>query len=251
MSELGRRGKRVETMNGKTGWTIPIALLLAVSVSGCGMTRAAQRPPTPVAVVKPIPPEKLAPRKGSIWQTTDRNTLFLDNKARNIGDIVTVVVVERSEAAKKANTKLDRNNDSSFSLSGLFSVAKLLNATADVADTDRVALDAGAAASGHKFEGKADTDRESELLATVSCLVTEIFPNGNLRIEGRQDITVNHENQFIILSGIIRPEDISPQNSVRSSKMADSRIEYSGEGDVDGQQRPSWLNRFFSTVNIL
>ena len=238
-------------MNGKIGWTAPVALLLAVSISGCGMTRATQRPPTPVSVVEAIPPEKLAPRKGSIWQTSDRNTLFLDNKARNVGDIVTVLVIERSEAAKKANTKLDRNNTSSFSLSGLFSLASLFKAGGSALDQGRVNLDQGAAASGHKFEGKADTDRESELLATVSCLVTEVLMNGNLRIEGRQDITVNHENQYIVLSGIIRPEDISPKNSVKSSKMADARIEYGGDGDVDSQQRPSWLNRVFSTVNIL
>ena len=238
-------------MTGKTAVVVSMVLLLAVGTGGCGMTRATQRPPAPVAVVQPVPPEKLAPRKGSIWQTSDRNTLFLDNKARNVGDIITVLVSERSEAAKKANTKLDRNNDNSFALSGLFDMSKLLNATAPAGDQDRVALSQGGAASNHKFEGKADTDRESELLATVSCLVTEVLPNGNLRIEGRQDITVNHETQFIVLSGIIRPEDISPQNSVMSAKMADARIEYGGEGDVDSQQRPSWLNRFFSSVNIL
>ena len=235
-------------MSKNSGWVAAMALLVLANVSGCGMTRASQRPPVPVAVVKPVAPEKMAPRKGSIWQTTDRNTLFLDNKARNIGDIVTVQILERSEAAKKANTKLDRNNDSTFGLSGLFDLTTLFKTSATA---DKVPLSSGQATSGHKFEGKADTDRESELIATVSCLVTEVLANGNLRIEGRQDITVNHENQYIVLSGIIRPEDISPQNAVRSSKMADARIEYSGEGDVDGQQRPSWINRFFSTVNIL
>lgn len=238
-------------MNGKMGWAMPVILLLVASVSGCGMTRAAQRPAVQIAVIKPVPPERLAPRKGSIWQTSDRNTLFLDNKARNVGDIVTVHVVERSEAAKKANTKLDRKNDSSFGLSGMFDLAGLLRADGLRADpTSATGGSGGTASSGHKFEGKADTDRESELRATISCVVTEVLPNGNLRIEGRQDITVNHENQFIIVSGVIRPEDISPQNSVQSSQMADARIEYSGEGDMDGQQRPSWLNRFFSSVNL-
>ena len=245
MSRLGRQGReKVKTMDRKTGRVTSVVLLLLVSmVGGCGVaTRAAQRPPTPITVVRPTPLESLAPRKGSIWQTTDRNTLFLDNKARNIGDIVTVYVVERSEAAKKANTKLDRNSDSSAVLTGAFNLTTLLGANTP--------LDQGAVGSAHKFQGKADTDRESELTATISCIVTEVFSNGNLRIEGRQDITVNNENQYILVSGIIRPEDISPQNSVQSFQMADARIEYSGEGDINDQQSPSWLNRFFSTVNL-
>ncbi len=85
--------------------------------------------------------------------------------------------------------------------------------------------------------------------ASVSCVVTEVLVNGNLRVEGRQDITVNNENQFILLSGVIRPEDITPDNAVTSTQMADARIEYSGEGDVNDQQRSSWLSRLFATVN--
>lgn len=240
-------------MNRKTGRAIGVVLLSVVVISGCGMTKASQRPPTPIAILKPIPPEKMAPRKGSIWQTSDRNTLFLDNKARNVGDIVTVTITEKSAAAKTANTKLDRKNDSQFSLTGAFDLSRLFKA--DDLNVSGVAGGTagagGVASSGHKFEGKADTDRESALKATISCVVTEVLSNGNLRIEGRQDITVNHENQFIIVSGVIRPEDISPRNTVSSSQMADARIEYGGEGDADSQQQPSWLNRFFSSVNLI
>lgn len=227
------------------GRIILIVLVIAVGVSGCGMTRASHRPPVPIAVVNPIPPEKLAPKKGSIWQTTDRNTLFLDNKARNIGDIVTVRILENSAAEKEAKTDLTRTNASSFGLTGALNLTNALNAGGG-----RVPLNTAGFNNNHDFQGDASTDRKSKLEARISCIVTEVLPNGNLRIEGRQDITVNHENQFIILSGIIRPEDITPQNIVSSSQVADARIEYGGEGDMDEQQRPSWINRMFSSVNI-
>ncbi|MBF0097631.1 MAG: flagellar basal body L-ring protein FlgH [Magnetococcales bacterium] len=233
-------------MNGKMGWTVPALLILTVTASGCSMTRASARPPAPIAVVQPVPPENMTPRKGSIWQTSDRNTLFLDNKARNIGDIVTVQIVETSNAKKEAKTDLTRSSSNDFGLTGFLSPAGAFGAKLPGATGN--ALTAGTT-SDNSFSGDGKTERKSVLKAIVSCVVVEILGNGNLRISGRQDITVNNENQFILLSGVIRPEDISPQNSVISSQMADARIEYSGEGDVNDQQRGSWLSRILATVN--
>ncbi|MBF0627909.1 MAG: flagellar basal body L-ring protein FlgH [Magnetococcales bacterium] len=227
--------------------------VLPLLVSGCGMTRATERPPAPVAIVQPTPPETLVPKKGSIWQTTDRNTLFLDNKARNIGDLITVIISETSSAVTDANTKLDRTGNSTIGLNGSFgsssdnAVGKFLNSAIG---TGAIANTLGGTGSSTS-EGKGKTDRKSELKASISCMVTQVLQNGNLRIEGRRDITINHENQFIILSGIVRPEDVSADNSVTSAQIADARIDYSGDGDIDDQQRPSWFNRFFSTINIL
>ena len=222
-----------------------VAIFSVLVIGGCGMTRASHRPIAPMAVVKPVPPEVLNPKKGSIWQTSDRNTLFLDNKARNVGDIVTVRIIEKSKAEKDATTELKRNNINNLGLTGggLMDLNKVFKATNGTLSPR--------AASVNNFKGEGNTTRESELTATISCVVTEVLRNGNLRIEGRRDITINHENQFILLSGIIRPEDISPANSVTSAQIADARIDYSGDGDIDDQQRPNWINRFFSTVNLI
>ena len=220
-----------------------VALLSAVGLGGCGMTRASHRNPAPMAVVKPVAPEVLNPKKGSIWQTTDRNTLFLDNKARNIGDIVTVQILEKSKAEKDATTELKRGNTNNLSLGGMMDLTAVLKSDQSLATAT--------GSSTNDFKGEGNTTRESTLSATVSCVVTEVLPNGNLRIEGRRDITINHENQFILLSGVIRPEDISPENSVTSAQIADARIDYSGDGDIDDQQRPNWVNRLFSTINII
>ncbi|MBF0428433.1 MAG: flagellar basal body L-ring protein FlgH [Magnetococcales bacterium] len=217
--------------------------LLPIAVSGCGMTRATERPPAPIAIVQPTPPETLTPKKGSIWQTTDRNTLFLDNKARNVGDVITVKIVENATANKDATTELKRNNTNGMSLGGALDLTTLLKSNTP--------LNSATANSTNDFKGEGNTTRKSDFKATVSCIVTQVLANGNLRIEGRRDITLNHENQFIMLSGVIRPEDIDASNSVTSAQIADARIEFSGEGDIDDQQRPSWIGRFFSTVNIL
>ncbi|MBF0272177.1 MAG: flagellar basal body L-ring protein FlgH [Magnetococcales bacterium] len=227
--------------------------VLPIAVSGCGMTRATERPPAPIAVVQPTPPESLTPKKGSIWQTTDRNTLFLDNKARNIGDLIAVIISESSSAVSDANTKLEHTGSKTVGLTGTSgsagsnNIGKLLNSTLG---TGGVAATLGGT-NDSTLSGKGKTDRKSELKAKISCVVTQVLPNGNLRIEGRRDITVNHENQFIILSGVVRPEDISADNSVTSDQIADARIDYSGDGDIDDQQRPGWFDRFFSTINVL
>lgn len=226
---------------------LALCALLALSLSGCSnMTRASQRPPEQVSIIRPQPQESLTPKKGSIWQTTDRNTLFLDNKARNVGDLVTVMISETSNASKNATTKLSRKGTTELDLDGAFGLTAALTAKGNRFLSDSASMKN---TFGHDANGA--TTRKGSITATISCSVTEVLPNGNLRIEGRRDITVNNENQYIILSGIIRPEDISPTNMVRSSQVADARIDYSGDGDIDDQQRPSWLNQFFTNLRIL
>lgn len=219
--------------------------ILMATVSGCNTTRASQRPPEPMAVVRPQPVDALSPKKGSIWHNTDRNTLFLDNKARNVGDIVMVAISETSSANKSATTDLTRENTTEASLGTLFGVTSALQA-------HNPNFDGTANLSGkNEYKGEGSTTRRGDFTATVSCVVTEVLANGNLRIEGRRDITVNNENQFIILSGVVRPEDITHSNMVRSTQIADARIEYSGDGDIDDQQRPGWLNQILAAFRIL
>ncbi|MBF0284384.1 MAG: flagellar basal body L-ring protein FlgH [Magnetococcales bacterium] len=223
-----------------------LAMTLLLTLSGCGMTRASQRPPAPIAPVQAEPPEALAPKKGSVWQTTDRNTLFLDNKARNVGDLVTVLISETSNASNQSNTKLSREGKNEVDLGGLF------GATAGLQNRGNKFLD-DAATMKTKFDhnGSGATSRGGTFTGAISCSVTEVLSNGTLRIEGRRDITLNNENQYIVVSGLIRSEDISSNNTVKSTQIADARLEFSGEGDIADQQEPSFFNKFFSTFRIL
>nr|CRH04262.1 Flagellar L-ring protein [Candidatus Magnetococcus massalia] len=228
----------------KTRWIIGLCALTLLS--GCGMTRATQRPPAPVATLKAQPPELMAPQKGSIWQSSNRNALFADSKARSVGDLVMVQVSETSNAQKTATTELKREAETELNFGGLFGVTEALQK----GGLSKF-VDSNSTTSGIDHTGEGTTSRGGTFTATISCQVIEVLPNGYLRIAGRRDITVNHENQYIILTGIVRPEDISNANTVRSAQVADARIEYSGSGAIDDQQRPSWVYDFFTNFRIL
>lgn len=226
---------------------IGIALVLTVPLNGCGMTRASQRTPESVAIVQPTPPEIFAPSKGSIWQTSRRNSMFEDNKARYVGDIVKVHILETATSTSKAKSDLKKDSTTGFGIS-----SPNLDTLLKIDPTKGVSLNALTQATGNA-QSKADgsNERAAQLKATISCLVTEVLGNGNLRIEGRRDITMDNENQFIIISGIVRPEDIDNKNSINSDMIADARIEYSGEGDQSDIQRPNIFFRALSTLNML
>ncbi|MEO5368280.1 MAG: flagellar basal body L-ring protein FlgH [Magnetococcus sp. WYHC-3] len=228
-----------------------MSMLLAVAsvalLSGCGMTRAVHRPPNPVTPVVAESPDSLRPNKGSIWTSTERNALFQDNKARRVGDLLTVNILETSNASKSAKTELSRKTESDMSLGTMFG---LTDAVKTVDGMGR--FNPSAAMTGENdFTGDGSTERSSTLTATISCMVIEVLPNGYLRIEGRRDITLNNENQYIVLSGVVRPEDITAANTIQSTQIADARIEMSGDGSIDDQQRPSWFYELLSTVRVL
>jgi flagellar L-ring protein FlgH len=104
------------------------------------------------------------------------------------------------------------------------------------------------ASSKNKFNGKGATSREGTLTGTISVIVTEVLPNGDLRIEGRRDVTVNSEKQLMTIAGIVRRVDVDTKNTVLSSAIADAKIEYSGLGVLDDVQRPGWLVRVLDWI---
>jgi flagellar L-ring protein precursor FlgH len=104
------------------------------------------------------------------------------------------------------------------------------------------------AALGMNFDGKGSSDRTGHIKAYISATVEMMLPNGNLFIKGKREIRVNHETQYITLSGIIRPEDISPGNEISSVYVADARIGYAGAGPVADKQKPGWLGRIVDHV---
>jgi len=104
------------------------------------------------------------------------------------------------------------------------------------------------ASLGIKHEGKGSSDREGHIKAYITAVVIKVFPNGNLYINGKREITVNNETQYITLSGIVRPEDISRSNEISSTYVADARITYTGIGALADKQRVGWLGRIVDYV---
>lgn len=188
------------------------------------------------------------PEEGSLWSEASEGSLFYDIKARNIGDIVTVRIVEDPEAELNANTKTSRS--SSIDAAKL----KFLGYMKALAEKNpRLAQDPGtddliSASLSTKFDGKGSSDRDGHVKAYISAVVEKVLYNGNLYIRGKREIRVNNETQYITLSGIVRPEDISSSNEVSSTFVADANITYAGIGPLADKQKPGWLGRILDHV---
>jgi flagellar L-ring protein precursor FlgH len=150
-----------------------------------------------------------------------------------VGDLLTVAIVENAQAEKMASTETSRESNLSARITNFFG-------------TDLSWGGFEPSVSGglsNDFEGEGTTKRKDTLVATVSARVVEILPGGLMRIEGYRDVTINMERQYILLRGVVRPEDIGPDNTVLSSDIADAQIAYAGNGVVSDKQRPGWFTR--------
>ena len=230
------------------------AALWVAALIGC-----ATYPAVSVPVVPPPPVPETTNRadyqENSLWQASNGlSGLFLDTKARNLGDIVTIEIVESSKATNKANTTTARDSSLSAGIDSLFGIEnwwqdKALRALGT--NMPKVNPFGAASVSGSMtsdFKGDGTTSRSGDLTAFITCRVTEVLPNGNLRIVGTREILVNHENQVIVLSGVIRPRDINDQNIIASRFIADAKIAYSGSGIIDDRQRPGWFANILDVV---
>lgn len=188
------------------------------------------------------------PEEGSLWSEMSEVSLFQDMKARKVGDTVTVRIVEDPEAQLNANTNTSRSSSLEASklkfLGYMKALAEKNSRLAQNPGTDDLML----ASLGMKHDGKGSTDRDGHVKAYVSAVVEKVLFNGNLYISGQREVRVNNETQYITLSGVVRPKDITSSNEVSSSFIADARITYSGNGPVADKQRVGWLGRVLDYV---
>jgi flagellar L-ring protein precursor FlgH len=195
-------------------------------------------------VVSPLPPPKTV---GSLWQEENgRSYLYEDLRAMRVGDILTVKIVENHKGSKSADTAVQRQSSIKNSLIGT-GMGYIGIPGIRFSDEARrgMAIDGNAS---NKFDGKGATNREGTLTGTISAIVTEVLPNGDLRIEGRREVTVNSEKQLMAIGGIVRRVDVDTKNTVPSTAIADAKIEYSGLGVLDDVQRPGWFIRILDWV---
>lgn len=193
---------------------------------------------TPIMI--PEPPK---PAPGSLWQPGNKQ-FFKDSRANKVGDMVTIVVKETAEAESEANTETTKthNNNSDINnlanLEGILSGRHIINAAGNLLSTD----------SNRTFTGEGSTDRKDSLSANVAAIVTQVLPNGYLVIQGKREIVINYELQEMQIKGIVRPEDISAQNTIPSNKIAEARIFYAGKGVVDDTQTPQYGVQFMNKI---
>jgi len=206
---------------------------------------AAAMPPAAQAVPPHMMAAATAPSDGSLWD--DRGALgamFINAKARHIGDIVTIRIVESSKATNKATTSTDRSSSLRAGIDSFFGAEKRF--PADQPFFNPFGRISGS--MGSEFEGSGTTQRSGDLNAYMTAQIVDMLPNGNLIIEGNREVRVNNENQLITLTGMIRPRDISANNVVQSTYIADARISYSGRGVVNDRQKPGWMTRVLDVV---
>ncbi len=170
---------------------------------------------------------------GSLYDESTFKPLIADNKAFRVGDLLTVQVFENSSASSSADTGTRRRNNLN---------AQLSHAGGKVADT-------GIGVNGD-FDGGGRTQRSSRLLITLSVSVREVLANGDLRVSGDQLLAVNSEQQRVTVEGRVRPQDVSEGNLVQSTRLADARITYLGEGEVSERQQRAWWRRLLDLVGM-
>ncbi len=228
--------------------TLLTTAVLAMTLSGCVTTQAPSLAPAtlPERYSLPTPQHQLTPaREGAIFNASTSRDLYRDSRARAVGDIILVKIVETSNGSKKASTKTGRDSSISVDATSMFGFEKWLANNNKNFTPSSKAMQMGLTSD---FQGDGETKRNSSVTATISARVVDVTMDNNLIIRGFREVRVNNETQHIILSGLVRPEDIAQDNSILSSYIADARIDYSGKGVISDKQQPGWLARGLDVV---
>lgn len=235
---------------------LSIMIIGLVTGAACSTTSSRTGPENSKMMIQPVPEPNLSqstPKvrdkasEAGLWKEASSRNLFQDLRAHKVGDLVTINIVETSSATKKASTQSARESSINAGVDNLLGwEGKLKHLTSFGNSSVRKNYDSAAMFKGsltNSFNGSGSTTRDESMTASITARVIEVKPNGNLFIKGSREVKVNNETQFIILSGLIRPVDISPDNTVLSSYIGEARIEYIGTGSVSDKQRPGWLAR--------
>lgn len=213
-------------------------LLAPLVLAGCAGIEEKQHPA--YLSIEPIEyPEvtvSTAPATGSLYAGARSMSLFSDVRAMEIGDIVSVVLTESTSAAKTADTDLGKGSGVSITDPTIFGAPVTINGRYNLGTS---------LSSSSSFEGEASSNQSNSLSGSIAVQVSRVLPNGNLVIQGEKWIQINQGDEYIRLRGIIRPEDVSPTNTVPSTLVADARISYGGTGPLNESNTPGWLTRFF------
>jgi flagellar L-ring protein precursor FlgH len=184
-------------------------------------------------------PNSESESEGSLWVSHgSRSDMFRDFRAREINDIITIRVVETTQAVATADLKSNKSADATLGFDNLFGVEK------HVAELPNMV----GGKSSSNFEGKGSTTRATTLQTTLSARVIDVLPNGYLVVEGAREIRLNNETQTVYLTGIVRPEDVSRGNVVASSAVAQMTVRVQGRGAVSQPIRPGWLFKILSGI---
>jgi flagellar L-ring protein precursor FlgH len=216
-------------------------LLIGVSMSlmqACSTTRIEVQPDPMFAPVDLKAPRFQPVNNGSIFQAGRSVRLFEDSKAFRIGDLLSITLSESTNASKSAATNTAKDDDVSIGAGTLLGVIPSYNGDSILNNE---------LAAERAFTGSGDTAQSNSLQGEITVMVTDILPNRNLVVRGEKIIGLNQGAEFIRISGIVRPQDVSANNVVLSGKLANARIFYGGGGVIAEANTKGWLSRFFDS----
>ena len=224
--------------------SLVILLATVVVLAGCNtMPRrdAAFSPSFPAA----LPPPGQA-QTGGIYQPGYDLAFFEDVKARRIGDTLTIHLTESTNAKKSSNTATDRDQSSTIANPTILGTTPQFNLppALPLASTDNNTL-ATSLSSQHEFKGSNDSEQKNSLSGDITVTVADVLPNGHLMVRGEKRLNLNEGNEYVKLSGIVRPADIATDNSVLSTKLGDATIIYTQDGVASDANKIGWIARFF------
>ena len=227
---------------------LALTYLFCVACGGSPTRRPALHPPV-------TPPQEYrqeansANNPGSLFAASETDTLFADSRARRVGDIVVVKLVENTKAQNKAETSSNKKSSNNYQVADMFNrghagfipfmpIGPQPSVGLPILDTD--------SASGINSTGK--TKRENYVTTSLATRVLRVLPGGLMEIEGAREIRVNEETEYMVVRGMIRSKDVSADNSVLSTQIADASIEYYGKGVLADKQKPGWFSRLMDNV---
>jgi flagellar L-ring protein precursor FlgH len=184
----------------------------------------------------PVPAQSLKPppvTNGSLFQNHYAISLYSDQRARRIGDVITIILQEQTNASKSNSTNTSKDSEVTMGPTSLFG--------------SNVDFLAAGFTGENSFKGKGASGQSNSLRGEITVTISDVLPNGILEVRGEKWLSLNEGDEFIRVRGLVRPQDIGPDNTVRSSKLADARISYGGQGAVANASKPGWLTKFFNS----
>jgi len=220
-----------------------LAVLISAALAGCNT--APKRDPQ-FAAARPVMPPVEPQGTGAIYHSGYGITWFEDIRARRVGDLLTIKLVERTDASKKASTFATHESSNSVSNPTLFGTVPKFDLPSwfPLDNTNNNNLEFKLDANSD-FDGEGESEQSNKLTGDVTVTVTEVLPNGYLLVQGEKRIGINQGNEYIKLSGIVRPYDIDSSNTVASNRVGDVTIVYAGDGAIAESNSMGWLSRFF------
>jgi len=211
------------------------SLAIALLTTACAPATIERSKPLPMVDFSARQPA--APPTGSIYNSSNSRFLFSDQRARRTGDLITVILNEETVANKSASTSSARDTSITIPAPVVLGSTPTIGGNPTLTDID----------SGTVFSGSGDSSQSNSLRGSITVVVTSVMNNGNLVVSGKKLLTLNQGKELVSISGIVRPSDLSGNNTINSNQIADAQIVYNGNGLIANSNRAGWLTKLFNS----